>query len=268
MNYLVEITGATPEPLRRQLSDESNLLGSSDRCNLCLDHSELEPTALQIDVRADDVWIQNLNPYSIYMGAEEVKSNAWAHWHIGDPVQLTQSISIELEKMIPQVAAGAELVDPDEEDAKSKLNTSKIIQIVLIVVCLAVAPILLFSGGGGKLETNQDEAFLFNETAEHLAANEHKSPEIKTLRERLQSAWVAERRWKRSNKGFVIKRYQQLANHRLLKIDLEKLDSSTTVGRNLSEAMQDNDENGGSLKDKIASIRVLVEARLSELDIK
>ncbi len=252
MNYVIEITGATSEEIRRELSGESNLLGSGSRCSIQLSHPELEESALQIDVRADDVWIQNLNPYSIYLGAEEVKANAWAHWEMDSPIQLTQSISVELQKVVPKAAEGAAETKEASDASKKSLNTAKIVQIGLIVVCFAAAPIIMFSGKGETAVAASQESFEFNDTIELLTKNAALSPEIRVLRDSLQRAWMADVRWEKTNPDIVVRRYQQLTNHRLVRMDEDKL----------KQAGFNDDVN-----DAIADIRLLAKRRLSELDV-
>ena len=75
---------------------DSATVGSSSANQVPIVHAEVSEQALLIDVRGDDFWVQNLNPYSIYVGMEEVTPNGWSPCELGEPIQLTKSVSLSV----------------------------------------------------------------------------------------------------------------------------------------------------------------------------
>ena len=228
MNYRIKIFGAVDTVLNFNLADGPNLLGSSTDCQIQVEHSELEPNALQIDVRKDDIWVQNLNPYSIYLGDREVVSHGWECWSPNETIQLTQSLSIELESVQP--ISGIE----EKTTTESKSN-SKMIQIILICVCFVAAPLIFILSPSQSTDVVEDKNFQFEETVQLIQNEIEKNPsnpELTLLRDCLQRAWMAEKRWGKSDRRQVLQRYQQLADHRYFRvyaIAMEKNSSTSEI---------------------------------------
>ena len=228
MAYTIEID-ASGDTFQRQLNDGSNILGLSDDCNIRVQNSELQEQSLHIDVRSEDVWVQNLNPYPIYVGEEEVSSNAWSNWEEQDEIQLTKSISVRLLKIVPQQEDDEEVIKTDGKS--TGLDIGKLLQIILIVVCFTLAPIILFSGSDETVSATEVLDFDLDETLDSLES-EITNPEVRQIRNRLQLAWIADQRMVSSSfdNQNVVKAYERLGSCRLLDsklLDRTKLRSGT-----------------------------------------
>ena len=262
MSFYFEINGIGSEPIQRPLVNETHLVGSSNRCDLQFNHPELEAHALQVDIRGDDVWLQNLNPYSIYVGDEEVANNAWASWELSETVQLTRSISVRLVEQALKAEAGGN-VDREESGngKKGGVDTSQIIQIIVAGVCFLIAPLILFSGGG-ESATVEKSNFNFQDTIEILETHSS-GREIEVVRDHLQRAWMADQRWSRSHKSLVVNRYRQLVKLRLMRAtDLTIGDTDSAIARQQIKKEGFSDAVVGAL----IEIKKLAQLRLENLD--
>ena len=265
MSFYLEIDGIGSEPIQRALGDETHVLGSSNRCDMQLNHAELEPRSLQVDVRGDDVWLQNLNPYSIYVGDEEVANNAWASWGISETVQLTRSISVTLIKEVLEsdtpINAGQ---GESGEVQKGGVDTSKIIQMAVAGACFLVAPLILFSGNGESAAVERSN-FNFADTIEALESDSS-SREIKVVRDHLQRAWMADQRWSKSSshKSLVVNRYQQLVKLRLLRATDLTVEDSADSG--IAQQQIRKEDLSDDVVEVLIEIKKLAQRRLADLD--
>ncbi len=212
MAYFIEINGLPDSPQRIMLDGKSGTIGSGASCQIPIAHAEVADQALLIDVRGDDFWVQNLNTYSIYVGMDEVTRGAWAPWATGDTIQLTKSISLligEQEDVVEGAVKG-------EASGSGGLDTNKILQMVIIVVCLVAAAAILLNNPdetGGEI----DSQFSFNETVKSLEDDYSGDIEYTTIRRYLQQAWMADRRFRSRQPTAVMKYYELLINHRLIR---------------------------------------------------
>ena len=120
MSYYIEINGVPNSPQRYVLGESGGSIGSGTSCQFRIEHQEVSDQALLLDIRGDDFWVQNLNPYSIYNGMEEVTPNAWSPWTVGDTIQLTKSIALT----IGQQAVTEDGAPIEEEETKKKWDKS------------------------------------------------------------------------------------------------------------------------------------------------
>jgi hypothetical protein len=211
MAYFIEINGLPDSPQRITLAEKSGTIGSGASCEIPIAHAEVADQALLIDVRGDDFWVQNLNTYSIYVGMDEVTRGAWAPWTTGDTIQLTKSVSLLIGEQEDAVEGEAK----GEASGSGGLDASKILQMVIIVVCLVAAVAILLNNPdetGGEI----DRGFNFNETVDWLETN-NDDVEFVTVRKYLQQAWMADRRFRNRQPAAVMKYYELLINHRLVK---------------------------------------------------
>lgn len=226
MSYFIDINGVPNSPQRVVLNGNSGgTLGSASNCQIPIDHEEVSPQALLLDVRGDDFWIQNLNPYSIYVGMEEVTPNAWGPWTVGETIQLTKSVSLTIGEQVVEEGALAD----EHDDGKLSLDAAKIAQILLIAICLVGAPLLLFSDKdevGGVI----DKRFNFNQVVKDLGPDAEQDIEYLTVRKYLQQAWMADRRFRRRNKATVVRSYELLVNHRLVRENPDDRETLTEIG--------------------------------------
>ncbi len=217
MPYLIEINGAQDSPQHVRLVGGSATVGSSSANQVPIFHAEVSERALLIDVRGDDFWVQNLNPYSIYVGMEEVTPNGWSPCELGEPIQLTKSVSLSVvqEEQVQKTSARAKLAGEANGAAKG-LDISKLIQIVIIVGCFAGAALILLNPKddvGGVI----DREFDFNQTVRDLEFEAANNIEYRTVRRYLQQAWMADRRFRSIEPDTVRKSYELLVNHRLIR---------------------------------------------------
>ena len=250
MNFQIAIDGTGNDQLVSSLDVESNVLGSSAQCNIRVRHAEMQPRALQIDVRGSDIWIQNLSPYSIYIGQEEVSTNSWSIWGVDQRIQLTQSLGVTLGKTEASTiqdggnseAAGVQ----DQQKSKGNSNLSKAIQVLAIVGLFSAAVLILFAGSSQSSPIEKSK-FDITDVVENLNSDID-NPEIRIIRNALQTAVIADSRAGSRDKANVLKKYQQLYRHRLLQLDeVASVDLRT------------------STKEQLQQIKEFVQLRLAEL---
>ena len=193
------------------LDSEVNVFGTSDTCNLQFEHNELSEESLNIEVNSGEIWINNRNSYSIYVGDEEVPGGSWAQWNTGVQISLTRSISLELIGSETQETLNSSAAKPVQS---SSMNFGTIAQMVVIGLCFAGA-IAIFAGGKrpSGAEELQETSFQLEASIDELIPHEERRPEIRSLRRLLQKAWLSDRRWSSTNSPIVVKNYQDLLNH-------------------------------------------------------
>jgi hypothetical protein len=220
MAYYIEINGLNANPKNFALTQNSATVGSELGCDIRIEHEEAEPKALQIDVRGDNFWVQNCNPYSIFVGNQEVRSHAWSAWPLDESIQMTRSLSLHIRFHDEAAAAkmkAAGAAAAGEEVKKTGSNTNKLIQIALIVGCFVAAPLFLLAPSGEKEEKSAaTENFDFDEIVAELTLKSKNNNEYRALLKYLQQARVADRRWKKEKPELVAKYYALLLNHRLI----------------------------------------------------
>lgn len=215
MSYYLEIYGVPNSPQHVPLVDNSGVIGSAADSQIQIAHAEVSAQALMLDIRGNDFWVQNLNPYSIYVGMDEVAPNAWSPWDVGETIQLTKNVSLTVHKTAETARAKTGTAADGESGEVKSLDVSKIIQIIIIVLCFIGAPILLFTKND-EVTGVIDKEFNFNEIVENLQSKS-KNIEYDTVRKYLQQAWMADRRWRKKNPNSVMKFYELLVNHRLVR---------------------------------------------------
>ena len=144
---------------------------------------------------------------------EEVTPNAWGPWTVGETIQLTKSVSLTINE---QLSEEEEAAGGKQEEGKTKLDGSKIAQIVLIVVCFLGAPLLLFTDND-DVSGEIDKRFNFNQVVKDLGPEADRDIEYETVRKYLQQAWMADRRFRNRRPSIVRKSYELLVNHRLVR---------------------------------------------------
>lgn len=213
MSYFIDVHIPGSATQRIPLSGSSGTLGSSKSCQISIDHHEVAAQALVLDVRGGDFWIQNLNPYSIYVGIDEVTPKAWSPWTLNQTIQLTQAVSLTLGNQ--QLAATAtEKAKAEAEEAKA-WDAGKLFQLLVIGVCFLGAGFLLF-GPKSDVAGVIDKEFNFNEVVNTLRSHSN-DVEYDTVRRYLQQAWMADRRWRTSRPESVMRYYEILLNHHLVR---------------------------------------------------
>lgn len=213
MSYFIDVHIPGSATQRIPLSGSSGTLGSAKSCQISIDHHEVAAQALVLDVRGGDFWIQNLNPYSIYVGIDEVTPKAWSPWTLNQTIQLTQAVSLTLGNQ--QLAATAtEKAKAEAEEAKA-WDAGKLFQLLVIGVCFLGAGFLLF-GPKSDVAGVIDKEFNFNEVVNTLRSHSN-DVEYDTVRRYLQQAWMADRRWRTSRPESVMRYYEILLNHHLVR---------------------------------------------------
>ena len=214
MSYFIEINVPGNSPRRVPLQGNSGTIGSAKSCQIPIEHHEVSAQALLIDVRGGDFWVQNLNPYSIYVGLDEVTPNAWSPWTNGETIQLTQSVSLTM--INEQLNASGSKSDSGGVSSESKgMDVGKLFQVLLIGVCFVGAGFILFAPKKDVAGVI-DKEFEFNEVVEKLELKSI-NVEYETVRRYLQQAFMADRRWSESRPETVMKFYELLVNHRLVR---------------------------------------------------
>jgi hypothetical protein len=214
MSHFIDVHIPGNPAHRISLNGSSGTIGSARSCQFPIEHREVSAQALLLDVRGGDFWIQNLNPYSIYVGLEEVTSKSWSPWAANDTIRLTQSVSLTLidDQLVP---TGAGNRSKGEAEESTSWDLGKIFQVVIIAVCFLGAGVLLF-GPKSDVAGVIDKEFEFNQVIEKLAM-ESQNVEYETVRRYLQQAWMADRRYRATRPETVIRYYEMLVNHRLVR---------------------------------------------------
>jgi len=211
MIYSVRVHLEDEDSTDLRLDSEVNVLGTSDTCNLQFEHNELSRESLNIEVNSGEIWINNRNSYSIYVGDEEVPAGSWAQWNIGTQISLTRSISLELIGSESQETLNSSAAKPVQN---SSMSFGTIAQMVVIGLCF-VGAIAIFAGGkrSSVPQELQETSFQLEASIDELIPYEEMRPEIRSLRRMLQKAWLSDRRWSSTNRPIVVKNYQDLLNH-------------------------------------------------------
>ena len=108
-----------------------------------------------------------------------------------------------------------DLATTADSESASGLDISKLIQILLIVFCFAGAALILLNpkdNVGGEI----DKEFDFNQVVTELEIKQD-DYEYVTVRKYLQQAWMADRRFRKSQPEAVMRYYELPINHRLLR---------------------------------------------------
>jgi hypothetical protein len=214
MSYFIDVHIPGSSPQRVPLSGSSGTIGSARSCQVQIEHHEVATQALMLDVRGGDFWIQNLNPYSIYVGIDEVTPKAWSPWTANQTIQLTQSVSLTLGNEQHGATAAGDKTRVEAEEAKS-WDAGKLFQLLVIGICFLGAGFLLF-GPKSDVAGVIDKEFDFNEVVATLRSQSN-DVEYDTVRRYLQQAWMADRRWRTSRPESVMRYYEILLNHYLVR---------------------------------------------------
>lgn len=116
-----------------ELLDGLSQLGSDPACQACVQHPEMPPVALQIEVTGASVVIRNRCGYPIFIGDEELDTESRSAWKPGATCAVTASVTLELDRA--SVEAGSEPGDTPEE---SYFSTGRITQIAVITLCAVI----------------------------------------------------------------------------------------------------------------------------------
>ena len=135
MSQLISVTMSDGGSFEFDLGNGKHRVGRSADCEVRIDHAEIDNLAAQIEVRGATVFIQNRNPYAIYVGAFELAPNQQAEWPIGQTVALTLSVSLHLVDRTQPVTKASE-----EFSAKKRRST---FQIAVVIACVVVAYFML-----------------------------------------------------------------------------------------------------------------------------
>lgn len=152
---------------------------------------------------------------------EEVTPNGWSPCELGAAIQLTKSVSLLVAK---EELASDPQSDSETEGDASGFDVSKIIQIVLIVVCFLAAVMILLADKD-EVVGEIDSQFDFNQSVSELAIKDD-DIEYVAVRRYLQQAWMADRRFRNTRPQMVMYCYELLINHRLVR---ENPDSNQTL---------------------------------------
>jgi hypothetical protein len=205
------------ERLEIPLRHDTLRLGSDARCDLHIDHEEVEPHALTLDYRGNTLLLHNHNPYDIYLDDQVVRSGAWSPWNNKTPLRMTQSITLIYEGD-GQVESPVEAVDDAAvAPPASGLTRRQITQLSVIGMCALVGWVLLNQEPPELPETQDTFARLANDIQSSLEARQEKklTKDVLTLaelRRLLQEAHLSEMRWAKSNPVLPIKAYQRILN--------------------------------------------------------
>ncbi len=200
-------------PLRHEMLR----LGSDPRCELRIDHSEVEPQALTLDFRGTTLLVQNNNPYDIYLDGMAIQSGSWNPWAPRIPLRMTRSITLtyasDREPADHDGQVASEL-EPASSDDQSK---RQLIQLSVIGVCVLLG-IFVLSRPDAPVADNSEsfpqmqkaiEGTIEARKAQHLSADVAALSEVQRL---LQEAQWTEMRWGERSPAMPIQAYQRILN--------------------------------------------------------
>lgn len=115
-------------------------LGSHSDCQLRLEHPEVEPRALTLDLRGQTLLVRSHNPYAVYLGDLGLEPGRAVAWPVGEPLRLTRSVTLTYRTQHKDAAAGAEAPPTDAATAAQQRPAPKknVVQIAVIGVCVLI----------------------------------------------------------------------------------------------------------------------------------
>lgn len=188
------------------LSDGKQLLGSSNRCPICIAHSEVAATAGSVEVAGGVVFFRNQNEFPIYIGANQLAPGGVAEWRPGDAIQLTRSIAMTLDRQ------SGEVVVDSGDDADSKNMLGSVIQVAVIIGSVGFSALML--AGDTDAGPSEDSSVIrFDELIQKF--EEAGGPGLKNLKHEqrvllnyVTEAKSLESRWGSDKKEDVLAAYE------------------------------------------------------------
>ena len=191
-------------------------LGSGPNCELQVDFSdEVVAVAALIEVRGEAVFIQNLNEFDIYVGAQLLPPQSSTEWAPDELIQLTLNVTLAL---IDQDAAPAAA---DQEPGTTAAKST--VQIAVTIVCLVLCGYLLTSESSAPQST-QSLKFSFNDLINEIEAQAPRGSDggadlgqlpyrWQTVLSYLTDARKADVRWGRVDPDRAVESYELLRDY-------------------------------------------------------
>lgn len=219
-HYLLVETdlGAHKMPLDRGVAR----LGSGSDCQLQLEHPEVEPRALTLDLRGQTLLLRSHNPYAVYLGDLSLEPGRAVAWPLGEPLRLTRSVTLtyRTQEQEAAVRAGAPATETVISAQQAPAPKKNVVQIAVIGVCIliglqqltgAAAPSDAARGYGCEVGFEG----LIERIDQQIAASPQESPDPnpfawRTARGCLQEARYYERRVADRTPDVVAEAYERL----------------------------------------------------------
>jgi len=211
-------------------------LGRDRGCEVHIEHAEVAPHAATVDWQGGSFLIQNQCPFDIYLGQQPLAQYAWAVWPAGERLQLTRSVSLTLVSdraataATPGAGPSPEAADQSAEDAtpskKQSDGTKKLVQLVVIAVCVALAPLLLRD----RSRTLPESADSFQDLVSALKDKQPLTESDELVCNYLCEAWMLEQRQLNSEDQQQATRIYQLLMEQK-DIRSAEMDRSSLYGR-------------------------------------
>ena len=197
-----------------ELNTGKQTIGSSPTCHVKISHPEVNALAATVNISGSVVFVENKNEYPIFLGQQTVDPGGIAEWPAGEPVQLTRSISLELENS-EEVTS----VTLDDEVPKDK-TLQNAIQIAVIVVC-AVLSFYMLANDDKKTVSASGSEIQFDELVGKFEAMggpdfSKLSSGHRTLLNYLTEARMIERRWGRQKSDEARSAYEMILRSRMV----------------------------------------------------
>ena len=105
------------------LTAGSQRIGSGRQCEICISHPEVPAHAVTVESRGNVLLVNNVSPYSLYLGDEIVESRGRCAWRIGVPLLLMRNVTMTV---VPTgaVSESAADVERDATGAATSPSTS------------------------------------------------------------------------------------------------------------------------------------------------
>lgn len=183
------------------LRERAMRLGSAADCDLIVAHPEIAPLAAVLEARQDEVYLRNLNSYSVYVGNTEVPAGGSHVWPSGQRLAISQNVSFDLQSSGRLDAAGAPTTGPSTAANDAELEGSEVsdvqhrrrtyLQTGVIGVCAIAAVVLLMNDSAPTVVERGDT---FADIIADFAKIQEPSREDLAVRRYLQQAWIADLR--------------------------------------------------------------------------
>ena len=220
MSHMLTIddgVGVRKLPLKRG----DSRLGSSPECELQIDHNEVQPVALMLNLRDDSLSVANYNPHSVYVGDSELPAGQSMSWPANVPLRMTRSITITFQANGAAAAGTAGAKAAEVEDKPASSSKKKLIQVGVILFCALVALTQMNNEPPAAAETAGLTFDGLNEriatTLESVRSDSAKLYDWKTVRRLLQEAEFLSFRPSEINTEQKIASYQRVLDHDLIR---------------------------------------------------
>ena len=228
-------------------------VGSDPQCDVCLPSAELAPHALTLEFRDGAYRVYNRGAAPVNVGGSLIHSGAGAAWQPDDTIQLPGDLRLVLSidgdprpaprpdshyedgfnaAAEPDLAEAA--VDGESADAatQKKKSTSSLIQVAIIIGCIAaVAGMLMMKRGGSSGDKPSADRPTFEQIVQDSLS---KDASYRAIVRRLQYAQAAIVRFGDRGNKVARERFATLRDQLVHHVDNLQGDAKTDVERVLS----------------------------------